>query len=112
MGEAGLLRKVLWSNSCLCCLEISSSIYRVAGSRSSIHKLYFTDTPAVQFSRVRIANTSVALPNRVSQASASTPVSRRDQGQQELKEKFLALPLSKVKISEDSRSTIIGQQAL
>jgi hypothetical protein len=32
-----LFRKVLWSNSCLCCLEISSLVHRLAGSGRSIH---------------------------------------------------------------------------
>jgi hypothetical protein len=52
-----LFRKVLWSNSCLCCLEISSSVHRSAAAARSTHK-HFTDTPAVQFSRVRRANTN------------------------------------------------------
>ena len=50
-----LFRKVLWSNSHLCCLEISSSVHRSAAAARSTHK-HFMDTPAVQFSRVRIAN--------------------------------------------------------
>ena len=50
-----LFRKVLWSNSHLCCLEISSSVHRSAVAARSTHK-HFMDTPAVQFGRVRIAN--------------------------------------------------------
>ena len=52
-----LFRKVLWSNSHLCCLEISSSVHRLAAAARSTCK-HFTDTPAVQFSSVRIANTN------------------------------------------------------
>jgi hypothetical protein len=37
VGEVDLFRKVLWSNSRLCCLEISSSVHRLAGSGSLIH---------------------------------------------------------------------------
>ena len=50
-----LFRKVLWSNSHLCCLEISSSVHRSAVAARSTHK-HFTDTPAVQFSRIWISN--------------------------------------------------------
>ena len=46
---------LLWSNSRLCCLEISSSVHRSAAAVRSTHK-HFTDTPAVQLSRIRIAN--------------------------------------------------------
>lgn len=35
--EVDQFRKVLWSNSCLCSLEIGSSVYRLAGSNSLIH---------------------------------------------------------------------------
>jgi hypothetical protein len=45
----------------------------------------------------------VARPSRDSHASASAPVSRRDQ------ENFSAVPLREAKISEDSRSTSIAQ---
>jgi hypothetical protein len=48
---------VLWSNSYLCCLEISNSVHRLTVAAPSTHK-HFTDIPAVQFSRVGIANTN------------------------------------------------------
>jgi hypothetical protein len=35
-GGVDLFRKILWSNPCLCCLEISSSVHRLAGSSSSL----------------------------------------------------------------------------
>jgi hypothetical protein len=35
-GGVDLFRKVLWTNSLLCCLEIGSSVHRLAGSSSSI----------------------------------------------------------------------------
>jgi hypothetical protein len=60
MGEVDLFRKVLGSNSSLCCLEISSS---QVSSSSSIQSQTFhghTSSPAV-----------VTLPSRDSQASAS-----------------------------------------
>ena len=50
-----LFRKVLWSNSHLCCLEISSSVHRPMATAQSTQK-HFTDTPAVQFSRIWISN--------------------------------------------------------
>ena len=54
--EVDLFRKVLWSNSsCLRCLEISSSVHRSTAAARSTRR-YLTDTPAVQFGRVWIAN--------------------------------------------------------
>ena len=52
-----LFRKVLWSHSHLCCLEISSLVHRSTLTAQSTCK-HFTDLPAVQFSRVGIANTN------------------------------------------------------
>jgi hypothetical protein len=49
-----LFRKVLWSNSHLYCLEISSSGHRSTGAARFTFK-HFTDTPAIQFSRVWVA---------------------------------------------------------
>jgi hypothetical protein len=89
MGEVNLFRKVLWSNSRLCCLEIGSSVHRSAVAAPSYCR-HFTDTAAVQFSRVGLA-TAVTGSNRDSQASASVQVSRRDP--EEHQEKFLAMPL-------------------
>jgi hypothetical protein len=65
MGGVDLFREVLWNNSRLCCLEIGSSVHRLADSG---HK-HFTDTPAVQCDRVGLA-TAVTRPSRDSQASA------------------------------------------
>jgi hypothetical protein len=50
-----LFRKVVWSNSYLSCLEISSSVCR-SGAADLSTQTHFTDIPEVQFSRVRIAN--------------------------------------------------------
>ena len=105
MGEVDLFRKVLWSNSHLCCLEISSSVRRLAGKSGSIHSQHFTDTPAVHFSRTVLA-TAVTQPNRDSQASSS----HKSAGgtREELQEKFLSCAsLSKVKISEYARPTVL-----
>jgi hypothetical protein len=55
MEKVNLFRKVLWSNTYLCCLEIGSSVHRLAVAAQSTHK-HFTDTSAVQFGRVGIAN--------------------------------------------------------
>jgi hypothetical protein len=104
-----LFRKVLWSNSHLCSLEISSSVHRLASAAWSTGK-HFTDTPAVQFSRVRIANkpAAVAQPSRNSQVSALAQVSRRDP--EELR-KSSWLCLSQLsKDSEDSRPTVLHSQ--
>jgi hypothetical protein len=104
MGEVGLFRKVLWSNSHLCCLEIGSSVHRLAGSSSSTHLQTLTDIPAVQFSRVWLA-TAVTPPSRDSQTSALARVSRRDpEGHQE---KFSAVPLSGKRGSAKIRHTSI-----
>jgi hypothetical protein len=50
-GEMDLFRKVLWSNSHLCCVEICSSVHRSTAAAQFTHK-HFTDKPAVQFGRV------------------------------------------------------------
>jgi hypothetical protein len=55
MGEVDLFRKVPWSNSCLCCLEIGSSVHSLAVAVRSTRK-HFMDAPAVQFSRVKVAS--------------------------------------------------------
>jgi hypothetical protein len=57
-----LFRKVLWSNSCLCCLEIGSSFYRLAVAAQSTCK-HLRDTPAVQLATVGLA-TVVVWPSR------------------------------------------------
>jgi hypothetical protein len=48
-----LFRKVLWSNSHQCCLEIGSVVHMLAAQSTCKH---LRDTPAVQFCRVRLAN--------------------------------------------------------
>jgi hypothetical protein len=85
-GEVELFRKALWSNSCLCCLAIGSSVHGLAGSSSLIH----LQTAAVQFGRVGLA-IEVTQPSRDGQASALAQVSRRNH--QKPQEKFLAVPL-------------------
>jgi hypothetical protein len=55
--DMDLFRKVLWSNSRLCCLEIGSSVHRSAAAARSTQRL-LTDTPAVQFGSMGIANTN------------------------------------------------------
>ena len=76
MGKVDLFKKVLWSNSQLCCLEIGSSGHRLAAAARSTHN-HLTDTPAVQFSEVGLA-TAVTQPSRDNQASASAQVRRRN----------------------------------
>jgi hypothetical protein len=103
-----LLRKVIWSNSCLSCLyclEMSSSVYRLAAEARSTPK-HFTDTPVVQFDRIGLTTA-----RRDTQASDYAQVSRRNQ---EECQEFLAVPLSgkQRKISEDERLTSIAQLAL
>ena len=71
-----LFTKVLWRNSHLFFLEIGSSVHRLAAVLSTYK--HFMDIPAVQFGRVWLA-IAVTWPNRDSQASASTWVSRRHQ---------------------------------
>jgi hypothetical protein len=108
IGEVDLFRKVLWSNSRLCCLEIRSPVHRSATAAPSTHK-HFTNAPAVQFGRVGLA-TAVTRPSRDSQASASVQVSRRDQGG--IPEKVLVCASLSEQISEDERLTCIAQLAL
>ena len=67
-GEVDLFRKVLWSNTDLCCLEISSSVHRLADSSSSIH-LQTPQGYKGSLVRIRLA-TVVTQPSRDSQASA------------------------------------------
>ena len=50
-----LSRKFLWSSSCLCCLEIGSSVHRLAMAAQSTHK-HFMDISAVKLGGVQIAN--------------------------------------------------------
>jgi hypothetical protein len=51
-----LFRKVLWSNSHLCCQEIGCSVHRSAAAAAT-HK-HFTAISVIWFGRVRIANTN------------------------------------------------------
>ena len=104
-----LFRKVLWRNSCLCCLEICSSVHRLAAAARSTRK-HFTDTPAVQFSRVRLA-TVVTQPSRDSQASALAQVSRRDQ-QGTPGEVLGCVSAQEAKISKDVIPTSVAQIAV
>ena len=72
------------------CVVRKSAVHRSAVAARSTQK-YFTDVPAVQFSRVGIA-AAVVQPSRNSQASAKlAQVSRRDL---DTRRKFSAVPLS------------------
>jgi hypothetical protein len=82
MGKVDLFRKILWSNSHHCCLEISSSAHSLEIAVQSTSK-HFTNTPAVQFSRVRLAIV-LTKPSKDIQATASAQVTKRNQeGSQE-----------------------------
>lgn len=100
-----LFRKVLWSNSHLCYLEIGSSVHRLGGSGRSTHK-HLMGTPTVQLGRIRLATMETG-PSRDSQASTLARDSRRDQ--EEHQEKFSAVPLSgkqrSVKIQDPQHAT-------
>ena len=72
-----LFRRVLWSNSHLCCLEISSSVHRLAAAAARSSWKHFTDTPADQFSRVGLGSAVIQHSSRDIQASASPRVNRR-----------------------------------
>ena len=87
---------VLWSKSYLCCQEIGNSVHRRQSS-SLIHSQTlhgYSSNPVWQSWDSKNESAAVALPTRGSQASASAQVSRRDQGQQELHEKVLAMLFS------------------
>jgi hypothetical protein len=59
-GGLDLFRKVLWSNSHLCYLEIVSSVHSLAAAAQSTGK-HFMDTPAVQFGRVGVTTVVTQL---------------------------------------------------
>jgi hypothetical protein len=55
MGKVDLFRKILWSKSHMCYLEIGSSFHRLAAAAGFSYK-HFEDTSAVQFGRGGITN--------------------------------------------------------
>jgi hypothetical protein len=93
-GGVDLFRKVLWSNSRLCCLEISSSVPRSAGAARSTRKHFMAPptVPAQKSQDSKHKSTAVALPSRDSQASALARVSRGDT--EGCQEKFSAVSLA------------------
>ena len=108
-----LFRKVLWSNSRLCCLEIGSLVHRSAAAAWSTLK-DFMDTPTVQFSGVRIANTNQQRWHDLAETARLQPwhesVSKRNpSGTPEVLGCF---SLWEAKISEDERPTSIAQLAV
>jgi hypothetical protein len=72
-----LFGKVLWSNSHLSCLKIGSSIHRLVAAAWSTCK-HLMDTPAIQFSRVRLA-TAVTWPSRQPGRGTNRNTRRRSQ---------------------------------
>jgi len=64
-GEWMCLERVLWSNSCLCCLEIGSSAQVSSSQTLQMHQ----QRSLVEYSKLKSA--AVALPTRDSHASAS-----------------------------------------
>lgn len=101
-----LSRKVPWSSSHLCCLEIGSSVHRFAAAAAlSTHK-HITDTPAVQFGRVGLA--TVTQPSRDSQA-LSLGSSHQEGPTGEV---LSCASLREVKISQDMGPTSIAQLAV
>jgi hypothetical protein len=106
-GEVDLYRKVIWCNSRLCCLEISSSVHRLAGSGSLIHSQTlhgYTSSPVWE-SWVSNSIDTAGL-------SAEAWVSRGKQ--QDCQEKFSGVPHSgkEAEISEDRRATSVAQLAV
>jgi Zn ribbon nucleic-acid-binding protein len=92
---------VLWSKSHRHCQEIHSSVHRSAAGALCPQK-HFTDTLAVQFSRVRIANTNQQQWHDL----AETARPWRDQEVMPGEVLHCAF-LDKEKISEDSKPTSI-----
>jgi hypothetical protein len=92
-----LFRKVLWSKSCLCCLEISNSVHGSAVAARSTCK-HFMDTPAVQFSSVGIADTNQQRWHYLAETARSQSPHRSLQevpgGMEGCQGKFSAVPLS------------------
>jgi hypothetical protein len=91
--EVDLLRKVLWSYSHLCCLEVSSSAHRFSAAAWSTHK-HFTDTLIVWFSKVGMANTSQQQWHYLAETPSPRP-QHRSAGEtwRDIKEKFLVVPV-------------------
>jgi hypothetical protein len=98
-----MFRKVLWSNSHLCCLETSSSVHRSAGTASSIHsQRHFMHTGAGQFSRVGLVDLAeTARPQLLLSQQEHSPAKVLD-----------CASLRKAKISEDRRPTSVTQPAV
>lgn len=104
----GLFRNGLWSNSCLCCPGISSSVHRSATAARATGK-HFMDTSAVQCSQVRIvmnprhhlAETATPQPwhqsaggtraNRSTRNSSGLCLSQQSEDQQEVSKHRTAL---------------------
>ena len=98
-----MFRKVLWSNSHLCCLEIGSSVHRSAAAARSTHK-HFMDTPAVQFSRVRIVNTNQPRWHDLAETARPQPNQHESAGGTRISREASVLcsaSLNEVKIRED-----------
>ena len=108
MREVDLYRKVLWSNSCcLCCLEIDSSVHRLAVVAQSTCK-HFTDTPAVQFSRVRIANTNFPRWHDLVETARPQPHTSQQRGPRGTPGEVLGCAsFREAKIREDSRPQVL-----
>lgn len=84
---------VLWNKSHLFCQEIRNPVPTSARTAQSTHK-YFMDIPEVQFRTIGLQEV-LARPSRNCLALAKSAwVIRLDQGQQEIQEKFTAVPLS------------------
>ena len=103
-----LFRKVLWSNSCLCCLEIGSLVHRLAVAAWSICER-FRDMTAVQFSRVGIANMNQQRWRDLAQTTWPQPQQEGPGGMP--KEVLSCTSLGESKISEDKRPTSIASLA-
>jgi hypothetical protein len=92
-GEVDLFRKVLWSNSLLCCLEISSSFHRVAAcdpltNTSCIHQ------QSCSADSLRTVDRDQHCWHSLAETARPQPpalVSRRDPEEHQT---FLAVPLS------------------
>ena len=117
MGEVGLFRKVLWSNSCmscLCCLEIGNLVPRLVASARSTGK-HFMDTPAVQLGRVGIANMNQQRWHCLAETARPQPRHESAGGTRKHTRRSSQLCLSQRSEdlqSQDSRPTSVAQLAL
>ena len=103
-GEVYLIRKFLWSNSHLCCLDTSSSVHSLTGTGSSVHlqRPHGYSSP-VQWSQVSSSSEGHDL------AKTARPQPQQEGPGGTAEEVLSCASLREEKISEDVRPRSIAQ---